>query len=1568
MVQASYTVLVVDDSPEDRELYKRYLQQCQERSYTIIEAALGRQGIELWHQHQPDIVLLDYRLPDLNGLEFLAQLQPPSLQPCVPVIVVTGQGDETVAVQTIKAGAQDYLVKEQITPQKLAIAIQSAIRSTQLQTQLQQKIDRERILARISQQIHQSLELDCILKTTVSEVREFLHTDRVLIFQVHPDGYGTVIAESVSEEWPALLSTTIYDPCLAKHRYTHHPTAVTYDASFTEAYIEKYRQQQITAISDIHNSNIDPCHIELLSQFQVQANLVVPITHDNQFWGLLIAHHCRSPRTWQTFEIHLLQELVLQVSITLRQAELYQQVQKELLERKQVEAELRESKEQLQLALQVSRMGTWSWDLQTGQITWSQHLNDLSSGVPGTLTGSFDQFAEQLYPSDRECLLSTINQAIKTGRDYQIEYRVICPNDQVRWVLSRGKVFYDSDGHPAQIVGNHIDITERKQSEADLQESEERFRQLAENINAVLWIKDSSKAGVIYLSPAYKSLWGLDPQELYEKQCTWSDYIYPDDRSSVAQAFQQKAAAGLYDEEYRILLPNGTVRWVRDRCFPLRNEAGEVYRFIGIAEDITDQKQTERALAENEARLQGFVDANVVGILYGDLLGNIYKANDELLRITGYTQADVTSGQLRWSDITPPEYIPLDEQAIAEGRVKGYCTPYEKEYIRKDGSRVPVMVGFSIVGGTQEEAVAFILDISERKRAEERLRYAAERDAVLVALVDAIRPLTDPEEIQATTSRILGEYLDANRVIYFEVRNTNYCIRQGYVNGVQALAGGYPVELLRQQMLNSNGIGHPVVAADVQSDFNLSVGIRATFASLQIAAYLGIPLLENGEVVAGVIIHAATPRTWTPEDISLAEAVAERTQEAVEYARAEAALQNSEQLLRLALTGAKQGVWDWNVKTQVLTWDARCKEMFGLPLESPITYEGHLQILHPDDRLRLEEAITAALCDRSELKEEYRIFLPDGTMRWILAQGRSFYDTAGEPYRLSGTVMDISDHKQAEVELQERSEHLRLLYEATRDLLSSSRPLHLLETMFEDLKALMDIEVYFNYILDKSQQKLHLAFYGGISSEVAQTIEWLNPGQAICGTVAVQRCQIVQNEVQHSTDPKTILLRSLGITAYSCQPLIAQGQFFGSLGFGSRKRTHFTPAEQDLFQALCDQIAIALERAELLSSLQRQTEELTQVNTMKDEFLAVLSHELRSPLNPILGWSKLMQTRKLNPEKTAEALATIERNARLQCQLIDDLLDIAKILRGKLTIETVPIDLAFVIESALETVATSALAKNIMLQSNLPYIGKVSGDPARLQQIIWNLLSNAIKFTPAHGQVEVRLTRVDQHAQVTISDSGKGINPEFLPYIFESFRQEDASTTRKFGGLGLGLAIVRHLVEAHGGSIWAQSEGEGHGSTFVVELPLIEVSEDNTASDDSLEQELNLNGVRVLAVDDNEDARELLSTMLQEYGAQVKTVATAAEVLVQLETYHPDVLISDIGMPDMNGYSLMERIRTLPAERGGQTPAIALTAYAREEDYAAALASGYQSHVAKPIVLEQLVKAVMELLEDHQSR
>jgi CheY-like chemotaxis protein len=266
----------------------------------------------------------------------------------------------------------------------------------------------------------------------------------------------------------------------------------------------------------------------------------------------------------------------------------------------------------------------------------------------------------------------------------------------------------------------------------------------------------------------------------------------------------------------------------------------------------------------------------------------------------------------------------------------------------------------------------------------------------------------------------------------------------------------------------------------------------------------------------------------------------------------------------------------------------------------------------------------------------------------------------------------------------------------------------------------------------------------------------------------------------------------------------------------------------------------------------------------------------------------------------------------------------------------------------------------------LPQIGQVSGDAARLQQIVWNLLSNAIKFTPANGRVNIWLERIGDQAQITVSDTGKGINPEFLPHIFESFRQEDASTTRKFGGLGLGLAIVYSLVEAHGGMIWADSPGEGLGATFTIQLPLLNLEPPRSQPSQLPPQELDLTGIRVLAVDDDPDARNLLTALLTQYGADVLTVASAADVLANLESFQPDVLVSDIGMPEVDGYALIRQVRTLPPEKGGQTPAIALTAYAREDDHQKALTSGYHCHITKPLEPEQLVRAVMSLLADQR--
>ena len=389
-------------------------------------------------------------------------------------------------------------------------------------------------------------------------------------------------------------------------------------------------------------------------------------------------------------------------------------------------------------------------------------------------------------------------------------------------------------------------------------------------------------------------------------------------------------------------------------------------------------------------------------------------------------------------------------------------------------------------------------------------------------------------------------------------------------------------------------------------------------------------------------------------------------------------------------------------------------------------------------------------------------------------------------------------------------------------------------------------------------------------------------------------------------------------------------------------------------------------RKQLLLDERRARSEAEAANRIKDEFLATLSHELRTPLTSLLGWASLLRGDDVDDGLREQGLQAIERNARVQTQLIDDLLDVSRIISGKLSLDVRPTEISSVVEAAIAVVRPASDAKGIRLTyTRDPIVGSISGDSARLQQIAWNLLSNAVKFTPERGRIEVRLEQKDGHVQLTVSDNGQGINPEFLPRVFDRFRQADSSTTRDYGGLGLGLAIVRHLVELHGGTVRAESAGEGKGASFCVTFPLIAERIDSAVLNQSGEysrmDRTSLNGLRVLVVDDEPDARQIITTLIQRTGAEVMACESAHEALEALEKWHPDVLMSDIGMPGEDGYSLINKVRSLPADRGGDVPAAAFTAYAREEDRQRALDAGYQMHIAKPVSSGQLVAMIAHL-------
>jgi signal transduction histidine kinase/DNA-binding response OmpR family regulator len=543
-------------------------------------------------------------------------------------------------------------------------------------------------------------------------------------------------------------------------------------------------------------------------------------------------------------------------------------------------------------------------------------------------------------------------------------------------------------------------------------------------------------------------------------------------------------------------------------------------------------------------------------------------------------------------------------------------------------------------------------------------------------------------------------------------------------------------------------------------------------------------------------------------------------------------------------------------------------------------------------------------------------------------------------------------------------------------------------------------------VLDGQEGRLHYFFRSDVDAERdddnQDSAAAPRSDEGLLGTLLKERRPLRLSEDDALLDAALLPARDSAARSFLGTPIFSSAQVYGWLYLTDKlDADEFSEADERLAVTLATQVSVAYENARLYTEAQRHAAELQQevqerkqaeeerarllireqaaraeaeqANRTKDEFLATLSHELRTPLTAILGWSHLLRTDRLDPDNKVRALETIERNARAQSQLIDDLLDVSRIITGKLRLELHPVELVPIIEAAIDSMRPAAEAKQIRFEVTLDRkASKVNGDANRLQQVVWNLFSNAVKFTPDGGSVTVQLERTAEQARVTVSDTGQGIDPQFLPFIFDRFRQADGSTTRKHGGLGLGLAIVRHLVELHGGTIKVHSDGLDRGATFMIGLPLRTGgrkakpgAESPPAFDmngrHSFDSSPALDGLRILIVDDEADSRELIIAVLAQCGAEVKACETPAEALIELQAWGPDLLISDIGMPVEDGYSLIKRVRELDEPQHGQIPAVALTAYASTEDHLRALSAGFQMHLAKPLDPEELVAAIANL-------
>ena len=1061
------------------------------------------------------------------------------------------------------------------------------------------------------------------------------------------------------------------------------------------------------------------------------------------------------------------------------------------------------------------------------------------------------------------------------------------------------------------------DLIECRQAEEALRESEERYRALFDSTAMAVFVCD--REGVIqHYNRRAVELWGREPMRGVEKHCGSQKLFLPDgtwlphEQSPIMEVLRTGRA--VLNQEISIGRPDGSQLPALVSFAPFRNAEGDLVGAIGSFTDITERKQAEAALRQSEDRLQAMFTQAAVGIVIVDLGGRLLETNDRMCAIVQRSREQLLA--LSCEDLTHPDDWKCNKvmmEEVAAGKRAEWVI--EKRYSRPDGSWVWVNVAVSPLLNDQGRAnclLAVVQDIAVRKQAEEALRRSHETFFNLVQ------------------NAPLGVYLVDSQ---FRIAQVSTGARAAFRN-VRPLIGhdfAAALRILWPEPFATEAIDH----------------FRHTLATGE--SYIAPSLTHQRADIGTVESYEWQIHRVTLPDGQLG--VVCYYFDATALRQSEQRMRESEGRFRMLAENISQLAWTCDQLGNVTWYNKRWLDYTGLSFEEMRDW-GWKKVHHPDHVDRVVASVTRSRESGEVWEDTFPLRGKDGEYRWFLSRALPIRDEEGNVVRWFGTNTDVTEQRATEEALRQSEERYRSLVCVITDVPWTTDDRGAFSTPQPAWEA-----------------------YTGQSWEEYRGFGWAN--------------------ALHPDDRERI--RALWLAALDSRELY---QSDGRLWHASDGQwRYFTAKAVPLLNAdgsvrewvgTCTDVHSVKSAEEALRRLAQQEHEARaeaeKANRVKDQFLAMVSHELRTPLNAIAGWSHLLQSGKLDEETAKRALETIDRNAAAQATIINDLLDSAGIVSGKVQLDQQLLNLVRVIEAAMEVIQPISKAKGIEMAAALDSdAGMVFGDPIRLQQVIWNLLSNAVKFTPKGGCVEVKLEPRGPNMAIVVSDSGKGIDKDFLPHVFDRFRQADPSEKRAHDGLGLGLSIAHHLVEMHGGHIQAESGGREQGATFTITLPIKADANmlDSTSTPrggsaivagthvtaktqarrkgpDEIQSGI-LSGLKVLVVDDQADARELLKVGLVRYGAEVRVCPSGPQALEVVPEWKPDIIVSDIGMPGEDGYEMMKRIRQLKRESGGRAAAIALTGYAGPADVSKALEAGYQTHLAKPVELDRLVRAVAQL-------
>jgi PAS domain S-box-containing protein len=1315
----------------------------------------------------------------------------------------------------------------------------------------------------------------------------------------------------------------------------------------------------------------------------------------------------------------------------------------------EAELELKQLQERLALVLKGSNDGWWDWDIVNDQLYLSPRWWSMLGYTTGELENSHQVWQNLIHPEDVDQVNRVLHQSLFNPDQEisEVEYRLRHKDGHYVPVLARGYTLRNDLGQPVRNSGTNTDLTLLKQKEYSLEQALNALQELNQNLEIV--VAERTKAlreseqrwqlalqgtndgiwdwniltGEVFYSPRWKAMLGYSEAEIAPDIHQWEKLVYPDDfplaQKALEDNFQGKTE--FYTLEHRLLSKDGSYKWILTRGKVVCNPQGEPIRMVGSHTDISDRKLAEAKLQQSEHRFRRIFESNVVGMMFTTHGGLVTDANDRFLDLVGYTRNELNNKEINWAMMTPPEYHQADQEAIEHLKLYGAIDPWEKEYYRRDGSRIAILIGVAKLSEPEDSFVCVVVDITDRQQAEQALKLSEERFRRYFEQSLLGMAITSPNQDWLDTNERLSEILGYshhelvqmnwaeithpadlatdtayfNRVLSGEIDgyqiDKRFIHKQGHVIYAQI-----SVKCLRKNdgfidlfffmiqdisdrhcaeecLKESEARYRRIVETANEGIWVIDKNAKTTFANQKMADLLklsvdqliGKPLFDfltqSGKPEVEQIlarrqqhIEEKTENCLKCADGSEIWVLASNTpifDQSGHYAGALAMVTDisdrryaEQELLKLstrleiAIRSANIGIWEWDIQSNNLVWDQRMYQLYDVnPFVSP-TLSTWSSKLHPDHVDSTERAIQQALAGLDHYEDEFKIILSDGSFRYIKAFALVKRDAKNQPERMIGVNYDITHLKQAEQNVQESEERYRSLMEKASDAI-----------LLADLQG---------NLIDANQKAIEL--FGYSKEEITQmTMRQLHEEGELDKYVAVFR-DIADQGVGKLLDAQIFCKNGTFVDVDITGSLIQWGE---------------KPILQGIFRDITERKQAENKLRESYEKLAQTNADLARATRLKDEFLANMSHELRTPLNAILGMSEALldQAFGLLNDQQRRSLQTVTRSGNHLLSLINDILDLSKIEAGKITLTYSSISIHQLCDSSISFIKQQAAQKQIQLEVDIPpNLPPLFLDERRIRQVLINLLNNAVKFTNPQGKITLKVTlepstETGNMIRCAVIDTGIGITPENISKLFQPFVQIDSALNRQYTGTGLGLSLVKRLVEMHDGRVSVTSQ-PGVGSCFMIDLPCPDLSLSSPlsfspqppqpTSDFKLDHPSRL--PLILLAEDNEANVCTISSYLSAKGFRILVANNGQEAIDLTLSQSPDLILMDIQMPHVDGLVAIKTIRQYP--QFASIPIIALTALAMPGDRDQCLQAGANEYITKPIRLKHLVTTILQFL------